>query len=72
MASLLALYVGATLLEAVLAWLFVVSRYVHAFIHLTSNHVIRRFFAFATGATIVLVLWIELIVRLVLIAAGGN
>lgn len=71
-ASLLALQFGATLLEATLGWLFVGSRYVHAFIHLTDNHVPRRFFAFITGVATVLVLWLELVVRLAFIAAGGS
>jgi hypothetical protein len=67
----LALYFGATLLEAALAWGFVASRWVHAFIHVTSNHVPRRFFAYAAGVIIVAVFWLDLIVRLVMIAAGG-
>jgi hypothetical protein len=71
-AALLALYLGATLIEAILAWVFVVSRYVHAFIHLTSNNVVHRFFAFAFGATIVAVAWLELIVRVALAAAGSG
>jgi hypothetical protein len=71
-AALLALHFGATLIEAILAWVFVVSRYVHTFIHLTSNHVVRRFFMFAIGTLVVLVFWIELIVRLVIVASGGN
>jgi hypothetical protein len=71
-AALLALYFGATLLEAILAWVFVMSRYAHAFIHLTSNHVVRRFSAFALGAIVVAVLWLELIIRVIAIAAGGT
>ncbi len=70
-AVLLALYFGATLIEVALAWLFVVSRYVHASIHLTSNHVARRFFAYATGVVILGLLWVDLIVRLILLAFGG-
>ena len=68
----LALYFGATLLETALAWLFVVSRCMHAFIHVTSNHVPRRFFAYATGVVIVGLFWLDLIVRLVILAAGGT
>lgn len=69
-ATLLALHFGPTALEVILAWLFVASRCVHTFIHLTDNHVPRRFAAFAIGVVIVGILWLDLIVRLVL-AAGG-
>jgi hypothetical protein len=68
----IALYFGATLLEAALAWLFVASRCVHAFIHVTSNHVPRRFLAYAVGVIIMALFWVDLIVRLVMIAAGGT
>lgn len=70
-AALLAMQFGASIIEVGLAWLFVVSRYVHATIHLTSNHVVRRFFAYATGVVILGVLWLDLIVRLILAATGG-
>ena len=71
-AALVGLYFGSSPIEAVLAWLFVASRYVHAFIHLTSNHVQRRFFAYATGVIILALFWVELIVRLVAVAVGGT
>jgi len=48
----------------VLAWIFVISRIVHAYIHLTSNNVIRRMLAFATGVTCVLGLWLLLALHL--------
>jgi hypothetical protein len=68
----LALYFGATAFEAVLAWLFVASRCVHALIHVTSNRVPRRFFAYATGVIIVALFWIDLVVRLILLAVRGE
>lgn len=40
-----------------LAWAFVASRIVHAFIHVTSNNVIRRFYAFLAGAIILIAMW---------------
>jgi hypothetical protein len=70
-AAILALNFGPTILEVILAWLFVASRCVHTFIHLTSNHVPRRFGAFATGVIIVGIFWIDLIVRLVQLATAG-
>ena len=50
----------------IMAWLFVVSRLVHAYIHLTSNHVGNRFAAFATGVLILLVMWVIFAVRILL------
>ena len=50
----------------VLAWLFVVSRLVHAGIHATSNHVGRRFAAFAAGAAVLALMWAILVLRILL------
>jgi hypothetical protein len=61
---------GAALFEVVLAALFVLSRYVHAFIHITSNHVVRRFQAYFAGLIVLCVFWADLLVRLLLIALG--
>lgn len=65
-----ALYLGPSLLEVSLAWLFVISRYVHAWIHVTDNHVIRRFGAYAAGLALLCLLWLVLLVRLLLAAFG--
>ena len=43
----------------VLAWLFVLSRCVHTWIHLTYNNVLHRMNAFWVGMVLVLALWIE-------------
>ena len=40
-----------------LAWLFVATRYVHAFIYIGFNHVPLRFTAFLTGVLTLAVLW---------------
>jgi hypothetical protein len=59
-------YVGSTLalalhLEttamAVLAWLFVASRALHSWIHMTGNNVIRRMQAFMFGNACLLLMW---------------
>ena len=47
----------------VLAWMFVASRLVHAAIHVTSNDMQRRFFAFLVGAVILLIMWIIFALR---------
>jgi hypothetical protein len=44
-------------LDVVLAWAFVVTRYVHAFIFVTDNHVVRRFFAYSAGYFILCFFW---------------
>lgn len=66
-----ALYLGPSLLEVLLAWLFVASRYVHAFVQLTDNHVIRRFGAYTAGLVLLCALWLDLLVRLLLAASGA-
>lgn len=56
----------ADLLFVVLAWVFVVLRLAHVYIHLTSNHVGKRFAAFAASATVLALMWIIFIVRILL------
>lgn len=40
-----------------LAWLFVVLRFVHAYIHTTSNDINKRFPAYAAGALVLTLMW---------------
>ena len=47
----------ADLLFVGLAWLFVLTRLVHAGIYATSNVVIRRFQAFLAGAIVLMAMW---------------
>ena len=42
----------------VLAWAFVATRIFHAIIHVTTNHMGRRFYAFFAGSMILLAMWI--------------
>lgn len=48
-----------------LAWLFVASRVVHSYIHLTNNKIIPRLAAFVTGVLTVLVMWIILLLQVI-------
>jgi hypothetical protein len=48
----------------VLAWLFVASRAVHAWVHTHSNYVPIRLRAFAAGVVILVALWVIALVRL--------
>ncbi|HFC04483.1 MAG TPA: MAPEG family protein [Rhizobiales bacterium] len=50
----------------VLAWAFVITRYIHSFIHIRSNRVGRRFKTYATGVFILMAFWLWLALRLYL------
>ncbi len=52
-----------------LAWAFVIARLVHAFIHVGSNRVDRRFYAMVLSAAILIAMWVIFAVRV--IAAEG-
>lgn len=45
------------------AWLFVISRVIHAFIHLTYNNVVHRMLAFLVGTSCIVVMWLVLAVH---------
>lgn len=55
----------ADLLFVVMSWLFVIARLGHCYIHVTSNHVGHRFYAFVAGTTVLLLMWIIFAVRLI-------
>lgn len=50
-----------------LAWFFVVSRYVHSYIHLTSNIVIQRFRVYGIGLVALVLMWLILTIHLVIL-----
>jgi len=56
----------ADLLFVVMAWIFVLLRVAHAYVHTTSNHVPTRFRAFAAGMFVLLIMWIIFAVRILL------
>ena len=70
-AAIVALTFGPTLLEVLLAWVFVILRFIHAYIHVTDNHVTRRFWTYTAGLLVLCALWLDLAIRLVLIALGA-
>lgn len=64
---LLALLVGGSgWIEASLALLFVALRVVHAGIHVTTNHVFRRFAAYSAGLAVLALFWLWLVIRILL------
>lgn len=52
-----------TITLQILAWLFVLSRIIHTYIHLTRNKIIPRLFAFISGVILVLIMWIVLLLQ---------
>lgn len=48
----------ADLIFVVLAWVFVLSRIVHAYVHLTSNDVRLRFPIFLVGFIALVIMWV--------------
>jgi hypothetical protein len=48
----------ADLLFVVMAWIYVATRLVHAYVHTTSNRLIRRFQVFVVGAVVLMLMWI--------------
>jgi hypothetical protein len=54
----------ADLAFVVMAWIFVASRLVHAYIFTTSNRVSQRFMAFLVGVVILVLMWILFAVRI--------
>ena len=51
-------------ISLVLAWAFVASRLVHSFIHLGTNNVVHRLFAFGAGLAILVAMWLWFALRL--------
>ena len=55
---------GVSYLTLTLAWLFVLTRYCHAWVHLTSNYLRLRSALFFAGAVLVALLWLCLALKL--------
>jgi len=56
----------ADVIFVVMAWLFVLLRVAHAYVHTTSNRVPTRFRMFAAGMFVLLLMWIIFAVRILL------
>src|SRR5262249_3044460 len=57
---------AADLPFVILSWLFVATRLGHAYIHVTSNRVGRRFNIFAAGFAVLVVMWIIVATRILI------
>jgi hypothetical protein len=56
----------ADLLFVVMAWLFVLARLAHAYVHVTSNNVNIRGPVFGIGALVLALMWLIFIIRILL------
>jgi hypothetical protein len=56
----------ADLLFVILAWIYVMLRIVHAYIHVTDNYVPRRGMAFVLSAVVLALMWLIFMFRIVL------
>lgn len=66
-AALLALQIGVIgWVEVLLAWTFVVLRYIHAAIHITSNNVLHRFMVYSAGLAVLVLFWLWLVGKILL------
>jgi hypothetical protein len=54
----------ADLVFVVLAWVFVLSRLAHAYVHTTSNVVMRRGLIFGIGAVVLIAMWAIFMIRI--------
>jgi hypothetical protein len=54
----------------VLSWMFVLSRFLHAYIHVTSNRLDRRTGIFGVGAIALLLMWVIVVARILLFASA--
>lgn len=60
-----------SLVFVILAWLFVVARLYHAYVHTTSNRQPYRFYGYAASSLALMLMWILFAVRILFFTAGG-
>ena len=53
----------ADLLFVLMSWAFVLARLAHAYVHVTSNHVMLRFKAYGAGLFVLMAMWAIFAVR---------
>ena len=56
---------AATSLTLILAWTYVFLRYVHSYVHLTSNVVLQRFTTYVISTLVLALMWANIIFELV-------
>jgi hypothetical protein len=53
---------GETQLQFVFAWIFVISRLAHSYIHLGRNHVLKRAGVYSIGWLVIVAMWLNLLI----------
>ena len=61
----------ADFLFVVMSWMFVATRLFHAYVYATTNRIQHRFWAFAVGALILLLMWIIFAARILFAGMPG-
>jgi hypothetical protein len=56
----------ADFLFVVMAWIFVLTRLAHAFVHCTSNNLRARGSIFGIGALVLMIMWLIFMIRIML------
>ncbi|MCW5694840.1 MAG: MAPEG family protein [Pseudolabrys sp.] len=56
----------ADMLFLVLAWIFVISRLAHAYVHVTSNRIAIRGPVFGIGLLVLIIMWIVFMIEILL------
>lgn len=57
----------ADFLFVILSWVFVISRIVHAGIHITGNNVTHRFAAYTVGLLVLILMWVIFAIRILFV-----
>lgn len=52
-----------SILAVVCAWLFVISRIIHSYIHLTYNNVVHRMLSYWAGLVLIIIMWVNLLIK---------
>ena len=50
----------------ILAWLYIASRIIHAWIHIGENNILQRKNAFIAGYVLIFIIWVRLLLQLIL------
>jgi hypothetical protein len=56
----------ADLLFVAMAWVFVLTRLAHAYVHVTDNHLGRRGLLFGVGAAVIALMWLIFAARILI------
>ena len=56
---------AATSFTIILAWTYVFLRYVHSYVHLTSNVVLQRFTTYVISTLVLTLMWVNIMFELV-------